>query len=193
MVYGSSFLPQTLAELLLRRTVEVCGRNLPSLEADKWHSGAVAAGRSKEHKMSKFSPAMLIPASQVAEFSKQGAARSVQQVALDNIAKMKEQFKAGDAAEGKLNFKVSGERVAFTIRVSNTALTLERTKVQDTDVDVKEMTVPTANFNDALDYYADRIKAGEYDAQLTSLADKKEQRTSKLKETRKSKKEAKPA
>ncbi|MGT2513857.1 hypothetical protein ACVOMT_06000 [Sphingomonas panni] len=110
--------------------------------------------------MAKFNPALLVPASQIAEFSKQGAGRTVQQVALDNIARMKEQFAAGDAAEGKVNFKLSGDRVAFTIRVSNTALVLERTKVQDTDVDVKEMTVPKANFPDALDYYADRIKAG---------------------------------
>ncbi|SEM41056.1 hypothetical protein SAMN05192583_0093 [Sphingomonas gellani] len=143
--------------------------------------------------MAKFNPSMLIPASQVAEFSKQGAARTVQQVALDNIAKMKEQFGAGDAAEGKVNFKVAGDRVAFTIRVSNTALTLERTKVQDTDVDVKEMTVPKANFIEALDFYGDRIKAGEYDAQLTGLADKKALRTAKMRETRKGKKEAQPS
>lgn len=134
--------------------------------------------------MPKFNPALLVPASQVAEFSKQRAARTVQQVALDNIARMKEQFAAGDAAEGKVNFKLSGDRVAFTIRVSNTALVLERTKVQDTDVDVKEMTVPKANFPDALDYYADRIKAGEYDAQLTGLAEKKATRTDKMRETR---------
>ncbi len=134
--------------------------------------------------MARFDPKMLVPAAQIEGFNKQGAARTVQQVALDNIARMKEQFAAGDAAEGKINFKLSGDRVAFTIRVSNTALVLERTKVQDTDVDVKEMTVPKANFPDALDYYADRIKAGEYDAQLTGLAEKKATRTDKMRTTR---------
>lgn len=139
--------------------------------------------------MARFDPKLLVPASLVAEFSKASAARTVQQVALDNIAKMKDQFAAGDGAEGKLNFKLSGDRVAFTIRVNNSALVLEKVKVQDTDVDVKEMTVPKANFNDALDYYADRIKGGEYDAQLATLSEKKAARTDKMRETRKTKKE----
>lgn len=139
--------------------------------------------------MAKFNPALLVPAQLAPEFSNVSAGRSVQQVALDNINKMKEQFAAGDAAEGKKNFKVSGDRVAFTIRVSNSALVLERVKVADTDVDVKEMTVPQANFVEALDWYADRIKGGEYDAQITALSEKKEARTTKMRETRKNKKE----
>ena len=134
--------------------------------------------------MAKFNPALLVPASQVAAFSAQTASRSIQQVALDNIARTKEQFAAGDVAKGRTNFKISGDRVAFTIRVSNQALVLERLKVQDTDVDVKEMTVPKANFADALDYYAHRIKAGEYDAQFAGLTQKREARTTKLKATR---------
>lgn len=138
--------------------------------------------------MSKFNPAMLVPAQQAPEFNKAAAGRTVAQVALDNINKMKEQFKAGDGAEGKLNFKVAGEKVAFTIRVSNSALVLERVKVQDTDVDVKEMSVPTANFMDALDYYADRIKAGEYDAQIAALSDKRVARMTKMRTTRAEKK-----
>lgn len=142
--------------------------------------------------MAKFSPAMLVPAVAAEAVSAQ---RSAKDVALANIAKMKEQFAAGEGAEGKLNFKpVEGGRLAFTIRVSNTPLVLERTKVQDTDVDVREMTVPSANFTDALDYYADRIKAGEYDAQLQTLSDKKAARTDKLRTTRAAKKaEAKNA
>lgn len=138
--------------------------------------------------MAKFNPALLIPAQLAPEFNKTGAARNAMQIALDNIAKTKEQFAAGDAAEGKLNFKLAGDKVLFTIRVSNTALVLERVKIQDTDVDVKEMTVPRANFVDALDFYADRLKAGEYDAQLASLSEKKAQRTEKLKATRAEKK-----
>lgn len=74
--------------------------------------------------MAKFNPAMLVPAQQAPEFSKGSVARTVQQVALDNIARMKEQFAAGDAAEGKKNFKVAGEKVAFTIRVSNSAVSV---------------------------------------------------------------------
>ena len=138
--------------------------------------------------MGKFNPAMLVPAQQAPEFNKAAAGRTVAQVALDNINKMKEQFQAGDGAEGKLNFKVAGEKVAFTIRVSNSALVLERVKVQDTDVDVKEMSVPKANFIDALDYYADRIKAGEYDAQIATLSDKRVARTDKMRTTRAAKK-----
>lgn len=138
--------------------------------------------------MSKFNPAMLVPAQQAPEFNKAAAGRTVAQVALDNINKMKEQFQAGDGAEGKLNFKVAGEKVAFTIRVSNSALVLERLKVQDTDVDVKEMSVPKANFMDALGYYADRIKAGEYDAQIATLSDKRVARTTKMRTTRAAKK-----
>jgi hypothetical protein len=141
--------------------------------------------------MAKFNPSLLVPA---VAADKGSAARSAKDVALANINKMKEQFAAGEAAEGKVNFKpVDGGRLAFTIRVSNTPLVLERTKVQDTDVDVREMTVPAANFTDALDYYADRIKAGEYDAQLATLTDKKAARTEKLRTTRASKKAEAPA
>lgn len=140
--------------------------------------------------MARFDPKLLVPAIAA---DKGSAARTAKDVALANIAKMKEQFAAGEGAEGKVNFKpVDGGRLAFTIRVSNTPLVLERTKVEDTDVEVREMTIPAANFNDALDYYADRIKAGEYDAQLTTLSEKKEARTTKLRETRAGKK-AEPA
>lgn len=141
--------------------------------------------------MSKFNPSMLVPALAA---DKGSAARSAKDVALANINKMKEQNAAGAGAEGKLNFKaIDGGRIQFTIRVSNTPLILERTKVEDTDVEVKEMTVPAANFTDALDYYAERIKAGEYDAQLASLTEKKTARTEKLRTTRATKKAADPA
>ena len=141
--------------------------------------------------MAKFSPAMLIPAQQVEEFSKAPARRSVQVVALDNIERMRAEFakvQLGEKLDRKANFKFAGDKVAFTIRVNNSALVLERVKVQDTDVDVKEMSVPTANFADALTYYADRIKAGEYDAQLTTLSEKRVARTDKMRTTRAAKK-----
>ncbi|WP_066781774.1 hypothetical protein [Sphingomonas sp. CCH5-D11] len=136
--------------------------------------------------MAKFNPAMLVPALAA---EKTSGARTSKDVALANINKMKEQFAAGDGAEGKKNFKpIDGDRIQFTIRVSNTALVLERTKVEDTEVAVKEMTVPAANFTDALDYYADRIKAGEYDVQLQALSEKKAFRAEKLRKTRADKK-----
>ncbi|MBD8699301.1 hypothetical protein IFT54_05660 [Sphingomonas sp. CFBP 13714] len=141
--------------------------------------------------MARFDPKLLVPAVAAGTTS---AARTAKDVALANIAKMKEQMAAGDGAEGKLNFKaVDGGRMSFTIRVSNTPLVLEKVKVEDTDVEVREMTIPAGNFNDALDYYADRIKAGEYDAQLTTLSEKKEARTTKLRATRATKKADKPA
>ena len=143
--------------------------------------------------MARFDPKLLVPANQVEGFAKPATQRSVVQVALDNINKMKEQFAAGDAAEGKLNFKLAGDKIAFTIRVNNTALILERVKVQDTDVEVREMAVPKANFTDALDYYADRIKAGEYTAQLETLSASRTARTDKMRTTRAAKKDGKPA
>lgn len=146
--------------------------------------------------MAKFSPAMLIPAQNAPEFSKAAASRTLVQVALDNIERMKAEFakvQLGEKLERKANFKIAGERVAFTIRVNNSALVLEQVKVQDTDVDVKEMSVPKANFNDALDYYADRLKAGEYDAQLIALSGKREARTDKMRTTRAAKKAEKAA
>ncbi len=145
--------------------------------------------------MARFDPKLLIPAQQAPEFNKAAAGRSVAQVALDNIERMRAEFpkvQKGEKLERKPSFKVAGDKVAFTIRVNNSALVLERVKVQDTDVDVKEMSVPTANFLDALTYYADRIKAGEYDAQLTMLGEKREARTSKMWTTRAAKK-AEPA
>ena len=141
--------------------------------------------------MAKFDPKMLVPAQQVEEFSKAPAGRSVQAVALDNIERMRAEFakvQLGERLDRKANFKVAGDKTAFTIRVNNSALVLERVKVQDTDVDVKEMSVPTANFADALTYYADRIKAGEYDAQLTTLSEKRVARTDKMRTTRAAKK-----
>lgn len=143
--------------------------------------------------MAKFSPALLVPASQIEGFAKTGTQRSVTQVAIDNINKMKEQWAAGDAAEGRKTYKAVGDKVAFTIRVNNTALVLERTKVQETDVEVREMAVPAEHFLAALDFYADRIKGGEYDDQLLALEASREQRTTKLRATRAEKKEVKAA
>jgi hypothetical protein len=134
---------------------------------------------------------MLVPALPADKATTQ---RSTKDVALANINKMKEQMAAGEGAEGRKNFKpIDGNRIEFTIRVSNTPLILERTKVVDTEVEVCAMTVPAANFTDALDYYADRIKAGEYDAQLAALTEKKTARTNKLKQTRATKMAATPA
>lgn len=143
--------------------------------------------------MARFDPKLLVPAQQTPEFSKAAATRSVQQVALDNIERMRAEFpqvQKGEKLERKPSFKVAGDKVAFTIRVNNSALVLERVKVRDTDIDVKEMSVPTANFMDALTYYADRIRSGEYDAQLTSLSEKRDARTSKMRSTRAAKKAA---
>ncbi len=146
--------------------------------------------------MARFDPKLLIPAQQAPEFSKVAVGRSIQQLALDNIERMHAEFpkaQKGEKLERKPSFKIAADKVAFTIRVNNSALVLERVKVQDTDVDVKEMSVPVANFLDALSYYADRIKAGEYDAQLTTLGEKKAARTDKMRTTRAAKKAEKTA
>ena len=148
--------------------------------------------------MAKFNPSVLVPASQVEGFNNPGNQRTTQQVALDNIDRMKAQWAAGDKAEGKKNFKVVGDRVAFTVRVNNTALVLETTEVAGTKVEVREMTAPKGAFPDALDYYAERFRAGHYADQLSTLGDKREARTTKMRATRSAKKadkkdEAKPA
>lgn len=144
--------------------------------------------------MARFNPAMLVPAHQVEGLAKGSAARTTTQVALDNINRMKAEFQAPEQAEGRKSWKVVGDRVVFSIRVSNTALVLERAKVQDSEVEVevREMTAPKANFLEALDYYADRIKAGEYEAQLTAMAGKKDERSA-TRRANKVARDAKPA
>lgn len=142
--------------------------------------------------MSKFSPSMLVPAAQI-EGVKQGNGRTLTQVALDNINKMKEQFAAGDAAEGKRNFKPVGDKVAFTIRVNNTALVLGTYDEGGVTADVKEMAVPKAHFVEALDFYAERIKVGEFEPQLDALEGKRSARTDKMRSTRAAKRADKAA
>jgi len=141
--------------------------------------------------MSKFNPAMLVPASQVEDFIKPGSQRTVQQVALDNIAKQKHLFQQPDE-DGKRHFKVAGNSVSFTIRINNSALVLGQYEKDGVTADVKEMAVPKGNFIEALDYFSDKIKAGEFDGQLNVLSDKRIARTDKMRSTRAAKK-AEPA
>lgn len=141
--------------------------------------------------MSKFNPTMLKPAVAANAASAQ---RSAKEVALANIAKQAHLFKTPED-DGKRTFKsIDGGRVQFTLRVSNTPLVLGQYEVDGVKADVREMTVPAANFAEALDYFADKLKAGEFDVQLAALDEKKTARTAKLRKTRASKKvEAKPA
>lgn len=101
-----------------------------------------------------FDPKLLVPAAQVSAFSNNAGQRSMKQVALDNIEKQKALFQ-DSKKDGKRNFKIVEDRVAFTIRVNNTALVLETVNVNGTKVDVREMTAPTKAFVEALDYYAE--------------------------------------
>lgn len=134
-----------------------------------------------------FDPRSLIPASQVPAFQATSTQRTTKQVALDNIARMKE-LAADPKLEGRRTFKAQGDRTAFTIRVSNTALVLETVDVSGTKVEVREMTAPTKEFAAALDYYAGRIAGDHYKAQLDALAGKRTARTEKMRETRAGKK-----
>lgn len=139
--------------------------------------------------MARFNPAMLVPA--VAQ--NVSAQRTAKDIALANLEKQKHLF-AHPEEDGKRTFKaIDGERVQFTVRVSNTPLILGQYEVDGKTADVREMTVPAANFSEALDFYADRIKAGEYDAQLATLTEKKVARTDKLRSTRAAKKAETPA
>lgn len=141
--------------------------------------------------MAKFNPSLLAPAVAANAASAQ---RSAKEVALANIAKQAHLFKTPED-DGKRTFKsIEGGRVQFTLRVSNTPLVLGQYEVDGVKADVREMTVPAANFAEALDYFADKVKAGEFDVQLAALDEKKTARTAKLKQTRAGKKvEAKPA
>lgn len=140
--------------------------------------------------MAKFNPSLLVPANAQAA----SAQRSAKEILLDNLNKQKHLFNTPED-EGKRTFKtIEGGRVAFTIRVSNTPLVLGEYEVDGVKADVREMTVPTENFLDALSYFADKVKAGEFDGQLAALDEKKTARTAKLRKTRQEKKaEAKPA
>ena len=139
--------------------------------------------------MSKFNPALLMPVQAQGSTSN---ARSVKDVALDNIQKMKHLFQHPED-DGKRNFKkVDDKTTSFTIRVSNTALVLGQFDQGGVKSCVREMTVPTVNFLDAMDYFADKVKAGEFDAQLEALNAKKAARTEKLKKTRSEKKAERP-
>lgn len=135
--------------------------------------------------MSKFNPALLVPAAAVVT----SAARSAKEVALANIGKQKHLFLSPEE-EGKRTFKISedGKQVSFTLRVSNTPLVLGQYDVDGVKSDVREMSCPKANFADALDYFKDKVGAGEFDAQLATLNDKKAARTDKLRQTRATKK-----
>lgn len=141
--------------------------------------------------MAKFNPSLLAPAVAANAASAQ---RSAKEVALANIAKQAHLFKTPED-DGKRTFKsIEGGRVQFTLRVSNTPLVLGQYEVDGVKADVREMTVPAANFAEALDYFADKVKAGEFDVQLAALDEKKTARTAKLRKTRSEKKvEAKPA
>lgn len=140
--------------------------------------------------MTKFNPSLLVPAAAVAT----SAARTAKEVALANIGKQKHLFLHPEE-EGKRTFKLSedGKQVSFTLRVSNTPLVLGQYDVDGVKSDVREMSCPKTAFVDALDYFKDKVEAGEFDAQLAALDDKKTARTDKLRQTRATKKAAEPA
>lgn len=141
--------------------------------------------------MAKFNPSLLAPAVAANAASAQ---RTAKEVALANIAKQSHLFSHPED-DGKRTFKaIDGGRVQFTLRVSNTPLILGQYETDGVKADVREMTVPQANFIEALDYFADKVKAGEFDGQLAVLDEKKTARTAATRKTRAEKKvAAKPA
>ena len=130
--------------------------------------------------MAKFNPNMLVPA------EKQGStsnARSAKDVLIANIDKQKHLFNNPED-DGKPTFKIDGDNVLFTLRVSNTALVLGQYEQDGVKADVREMQVPKAHFVEALDFLKDKVVAGEMDTQLTALDEKKHARVAKLRATR---------
>lgn len=136
-----------------------------------------------------FDPKNLVPAAQVEAFNKTAGARSVKEVALDNIKKQIALFKDAKL-DGKRHFITQGDRTAFSVRINNTALVLETIDVKGTKVEVKEMTCPTVDFEAALNYYAGRIEKGDYDAALGVLAKSRDVRSEKMRATRAAKPKA---
>lgn len=138
----------------------------------------------RRHKMAAFNPSMLKPAAQVAEFSKaSGAARTAKQVAIDNIKRQMEL--TGDAEmEGRRTFEVVGDKAKFSVRVNNTALVLETLKEGDKTAEVTEMSCPAASLKDAFAYYLAKVEAGDFDAQLAKLEDRRGARAAKAAATR---------
>lgn len=137
--------------------------------------------------MTKFSPAMLVPAQAQGKTSN---ARTAKEVLLANIAKQKHLFLTPDD-DGKRTFEVQGDEVHFTLRVSNSAIVLGQYEQDGVKADVTKMKVPKAHFVAALDFYKEGVEAGQFDTQLAMLNERKEARTSKLRSTRAAKKELK--
>lgn len=129
--------------------------------------------------MANFDPKLLAPAAQNADANK----RTTKDVALANIEKMKEQLKAGDKAEGKVNFRKVGDKMEFSIRVGGSPLALE-VFVNDKAATSEKPSVPAQHFVAALDHYAAQIKEGKYDEALKAADGKRAERTDKMRATR---------
>ena len=135
--------------------------------------------------MAAFNPNALKPASQIEEFANAGnAPRTAKGVVLDGITKQLALFK-DPKADGRRWFTSGKTHTAFTIRVANKPLKL---KGEET-----KLAVETKDFEAALDYFAKEIEKGTFDGQLNAATEAMNARKEKMRATRASKKNEKPA
>ena len=140
-----------------------------------------------------FDPKNLVAATSVEALAQAGARRGTKAVTLDNIARQIELIDPkrdgkrtfwDTVVDGKRSYTGQGSHVGFTIRVANRALRLQG--------DVQELAVPKSDFRAALEHFAREVAADKFKAQLDALDGAREQRTNKMRETRKAKKTDKP-
>lgn len=124
-----------------------------------------------------FNPTALKSVSAVADLTTTGK-RTARDVVLEAI-KMQLALFAEPKKEGRRWFRSGANDTAFSIRYANTALKLRGDETQ--------LAVETKSFPDALNYFADEISKGKFDAQLIELEAARAKRTDKMRETRKNK------
>ncbi|MBB5709424.1 hypothetical protein [Sphingomonas xinjiangensis] len=134
--------------------------------------------------MAAFNPASIKPASKSAEFSKQGNGRAAKDVLLSAIDTQLALFK-DPKKEGRRWFTVGKSETLLTLRYSNRALVLKDGE--------KSVAVPNDQFVGAMAYFKGEVEKGTYADQLTELEAANEERKTKMRNTRASKKAEKPA
>ena len=126
-----------------------------------------------------FNPTALKSVAAVADLSATGK-RTARDVVLDGIKAQLALF-AEPKKEGRRWFRSGATDTAFSLRYGNTALKLRG--------DEQQLAVETKSFPDAMNYFADEVKAGKFDKQLAELEKARAARTDKMRATRAEKKD----
>lgn len=127
-----------------------------------------------------FNPTALKSVAAVADLSSTGK-RTARDVVLDGIKQQLKLF-AEPKTEGRRWFRSGATDTAFSLRYGNTALKLRNDETQ--------LAVETKSFTDAMNYFAEEVGKGKFDAQLAELEKARAVRTDKMRATRAEKKTA---